>query len=78
MYQKMNAFPSISHSSDCNKNKMMHTNVTTRSKIKVWADDAMKVQIGTCLGVLQNIHVPLIFSQYMPGWAIQFLMFVFQ
>ena len=40
----MNAFPS-----DCNKNEMMHTNVT-RSKVKVWADDAMQVESRYLLG----------------------------
>jgi len=40
----MTAFPSKSYSSDCNKNEMMHTNVTTRSTIKVWADETMKVE----------------------------------
>jgi len=51
---------------------MMHTNVTTRSEIEVWADDAMKVEsrYSTCWGILQNIHVPLILSQYMPVWTI--------
>jgi len=48
-YQKINALPSISYSSDCNKNEMMHT-VTGRSKIKVWADDAMKVESRYLLG----------------------------
>ena len=39
----MTAFPSMSYLSDCNKNEMMYTNVTTSSKIEVWADDTMKV-----------------------------------
>ena len=29
----MTAIPSMSYSSDCNKNETLHTNVTTRSKI---------------------------------------------
>jgi len=32
---------------------MMHTNVTTSSKIEVWADDTMKVdsRYSTCWGI---------------------------
>jgi hypothetical protein len=40
----------MSYSSDCNKNGMMHTNVTVRSKIKVWADDALTVENRYLLG----------------------------
>jgi hypothetical protein len=33
-----------------NKNEMLHTNVGARSKIRVWADDAMKVESRYLLG----------------------------
>jgi len=78
-YQKMNAFPCMSYSSDCNKNEMKCTLTwqegagVTCGQMTLW-----RLKVGTCWGALQYIHVPLILSQYMPVWAMQFLMFVFQ
>jgi hypothetical protein len=46
----MTKFPVTPYSSDCNKNEIKNTNVKARNKIKVSADDALRVENRYLLG----------------------------